>query len=180
MKILLFLLLTSYLYANIKQNIFELYQEKRYKEACIKGASNFNSFRQDEELISLYAFSCLKSDYIDKLSIPIVILKNSKEARSNSAYFSIILMQKKLLYHSLVDGYDLSSLKLPTTTNIFSKVFDLYSKEKINKEKNIYLFEDKDDKNRNYKLYLIQQKNSYKIVIEEFYNRFQIKKHIYR
>ena len=184
MKIVLILILATYLSANIKQKMFRLYQDEKYKEACIKGASQFNKFRQDEELISLYAFACLKADFIDKLSIPIVILKKSKEARANSAYFSILLMQKKLLYRSLVDGYDLSSLKLPSTKHIFSKVFDLYTKrdktKDIERMNGFYIFEDKDNKKIKYKLYLSQYKKSHTIIIEEFFNGLQIKKHIYR
>jgi len=184
MKIVIILFMTTYLFANIKQNMFHLYQLKEYKKACIQGASKFNKFRKDEELISLYAFSCLKADFIDKLSIPIVILKKSKEARANSAYFSIILMQKKLLYRSLVDGYDISSLKLPTTKHIFSKVFNLYIKRDRTKElyniNNFYIFEDSEDKNINYKLYIEKNRTAYSIIIEEFYKKLLIKKHIYK
>ena len=184
MKLIFILFITTYLSANVKQQIFNLYQNQQYKKACIYGAKKFNSFRHNEKLISLYAFSCLKSDSIDKLSIPIVILKNSKEARENSAYFSILLMQKKLLYRSLIDGYDISNLKLPTTTNIFSKVFDLYLKRDRKKDRNrienFYIFTDKDDKNIQYKLYLSKNTKSYIINIEEFYNGLQIKKHIYK
>ncbi len=180
MKIVILLLLFNSLYANIKQNMLNLYKNQEYKKVCIQGASKFTKFRKDESLISLYAFACLKSNFIDKLSIPIVILKNSKEARSNSAYFSIILMQKKLLYKALIDGYNLSLLNLPTTTYLFSKVFDMYVQLGEHTKQEFYIFEDEEDKKRSYKLYVQKYKNSYSIIIEEFFNNLKIKRNIYK
>ncbi|MEA3228642.1 MAG: hypothetical protein U9P38_06205, partial [Campylobacterota bacterium] len=179
-KIVLILIISINLFGSLKESMFTLYQNKQYKKACIKGASQFNKFRNNEGLISLYGFSCLKANFIDKLSIPIVILKKSKDARSNAAYFSIILMQKKLLYRSLLDGEDISSLNLPTTKHIFSKVFDLYSKLKNSSSQNSYTLIDEEDKDIMYKLYTQKHKKSYLIVIEEFYKNLQVKKHIYR
>ncbi len=179
MKLILTLLITINLFADVKNNMLELYQNRQYKEVCNLGFNNFSKFKRDENLVSLYAFSCLNSDYIDRLSVPIAMLKFSKDARSNSAYFSIILMQKKLLYHSLIDGYDLSTLKLPTTEYVLSKVFDLYSKLKIDQKRSFYLFEDEDDKRLTYKLYVIKDGWIKKIIIEEFYDTISTKKHIY-
>jgi hypothetical protein len=133
----------------------------------------------DEEYISLYAFSCLKSDYIDRLALPITQLKFSSQTRANSAYFSVILMQKRLLYHSLLDGYDLSSMNLPTTDYILSKVFDLYAQADNKEQKDSYIFQDKIDKKITYKLYLKEHDKLNKIIIEEFYDTKLIKQHIY-
>ncbi len=179
MKLLLALLISITLYADIKQNMLGLYQNKKYKKACDIGFNNFRYNNKDEEYISLYAFACLKSDYIDRLTTPIAMLKFSKEARSNSAYFSIILMQKKLLYHSMVDGYNLSNIDLPTTDYILSKVFDLYLKLGKHESRTFYLFEDENDAKLTYKLYLSKSNKVYKIIIEEFYDSISIKKHIY-
>jgi len=179
MKLLLALLISITLYGDTKQNMLGLYQNKKYKKACDIGFNNFRYNNKDEEYISLYAFACLKSDYIDRLTTPIAMLKFSKEARSNSAYFSIILMQKKLLYHSMVDGYNLSNIDLPTTDYILSKVFDLYLKLGKHESRTFYLFEDENDAKLTYKLYLSKSNKVYKIIIEEFYDSISIKKHIY-
>ena len=179
MKIILILLITIGLNANTKQKVLKLYQNGDYKTACHIGFKNFKKNRKDEEYISLYAFSCLESDYIDRLSIPISLLKYSKESRSNSAYFSIILMQKKMLYHALVDNYDLSAMNLPTTEYVLSKVFDLYAKLGKHEKKEYYLFEDNQDSKLTYKLYLVQESGLKKIVIEEYYNGTSLKRHIY-
>lgn len=179
MKIILLLLITISLYSDTKQKMFDLYQNNKYEDVCQIGFDNFRYNKKDEEYISLYAFACLKSDYIDRLSTPTAMLKFSKESRSNSAYFSVIIMQKKLLYHSLVDGYNLSELNLPTTEYVLSKVFDLYTKIGPHQPRSFYLFDDEKDSKLTYKLYLTKGERIDKIVIEEYYDNNIIKKHIY-
>lgn len=179
MKIALFLLLCINIYANTKQNMLNLYQNHKYEQVCNIGYDNFMKNKKDVQYISLYAFACLKSDYIDRLSTPIAMLKFSEEARANSAYFSVILMQKKLLYHALLDSYELHTVDLPTTDYVLSKVFDFYSKIGKHEKRLFYLFEDVNDKKLSYKLYLTKGQNIEKMVIEEFYDSILIKKHIY-
>jgi len=179
MKLILLILLTVNIYASTKQNMFNLYQNKKYEDVCKIGFDNFRENKADEEFISIYAFACLHSDYIDRLAIPVAMLKFSSEARANSAYFSVILMQKKLLYHAMVDGYDLSSMNLPTTDYVLSKVFDLYSKLPKHNARAFYLFEDPNNMKLTYKLYLSKSDRLNKMVIEEFYDTITIKRHVY-
>jgi hypothetical protein len=179
MKILLLLFITLTLHASLKQDMFNLYQNKKYKSVCSMGFDNFSVNVKDEEFVSLYAFACLHSDNIDRLAVPVAILKFSKEARANSAYFSVILMQKKLLFHALNDNYDLASLKLPTTDYVLSKVFDLYSKLPKHQRRAFYLFEDPNDPKLSYKLYLQKDERLSKMVIEEYYDTITIKRHVY-
>ncbi len=179
MKIIIAIFISLYLYGDVKQDMFNLYQNQKYENVCSIGFNNFNNFKQDEEFVSLYAFSCLNSDYIDRLAIPIALLKFTPEARANSAYFSVILMQKKLLYHALVDNYNLSVLELPTTDYVLSKVFDLYTNLGEHAPRAFYLFEDKNNKKLTYKLYLNKDEKLSKIVIEEFYDTMIVKQHIY-
>jgi len=179
MKLLLALIISISLYADKKQNMFNLYQNKKYEEVCQIGFDYFKQNKQDEEFVSLYAFSCLKSDYIDRLAVPTAVLKFSKEARANSAYFSVILMQKKLLYHALVDNYDLSEFSLPTTDYVLSRVFDLYAKLGKHEPRAFYLFSDPYDSKLTYKLYLSRDNRLDKIVIEEFYDTITINRHVY-
>jgi len=179
MRILLILLFSLNLFADIKQNMLTLYQNKKYENVCSIGFDNFKKYKRDEEFVSLYAFACLNADFIDRLTIPIAVLKYTPEARANSAYFSVILMQKKLLYHALIDNYDLSSLKLPTTDYILSKVFDFYVKLGVHEKRDFYLFEDEKDEKLTYKLYITKDKKLKKIVIEEFYDTINVKRHVY-
>lgn len=165
------------LFANVKDDLFRLYKAKEYQKACHKGLSSFSDYKEDDEFVSLYAFACLKADSIDRLAIPIIMLKETSQGRTNASYFSVILMQKALLFHSLKDSYKLSSLNLPTTDYILSKVFELYSKDKSQMKQSIYTFQDEDDKLKSYKLYL---EDSEKMIIEELYNNNIIKVHTYR
>jgi len=177
--IFLTLIILTNIHASLKQEMLSLYTNKQYKKACRLGFDNFSHFKRNEELVSLYGFACLNSDYIDRLAIPVTALKSSPEARANASYFAVILMQKKMLYHSLIDGYKLSNLKLPSTTYILSKVFDFYTKAKKNKNQNFYIFQDQKDAKLSYKLYLMKDKKVIKMVIEEFYDKMLIKRHIY-
>ena len=179
MKILLAILISISLYAGVKQKMFNLYQNHKYKDVCNIGYNYLSQNKKDEEYISLYAFACLKSDFIERLSAPITMLKFSREARANSAYFSVIFMQKKLLYHSLIDGYSLNKLNLPSTDYVLSKVFDFYSSIGQHESRLFYIFEDEKDSKLTYKLYLSKGRKIDKMIIEELYNSVIIKKHIY-
>ena len=139
MKILIWLtIMAASLLANDRQELLHLYQSQQYKSACHYGMREFHANRKDEAFVSLYAFSCLEADYIDRLAVPVSILKYSKDARANAAYFSVIIMQKKVLYHALIDNYDISGLKLPSTDHILSRVFDLYVNDNNKKKRDIY------------------------------------------
>ena len=165
--------------ADIKKDLYHLYQDKQYEKACKQGLKVFQKYRKDEEFVSLYAFSCLYADHIDRLAVPISVLKYSEEARSNSAYFAVILMQKKLLYHALVDNYKINTLKLPSTDHVLSIVFDLYSKTDSSRKRSHYTFQDKQNSKISYKLYLKNDTRLKKMVIEEYYDTIMTHRHIY-
>ncbi len=177
--LLIAVLLSTLSAADAKTALYHLYQNKQYDEACTEGMKLFQANRQDEEFISLYSFSCLKADNIDRLAIPISLLKNSEEARSNAAYFSVILMQKKLLFHSLIDGYKLTEFKLPTTDHVISVVFDLFSKVSNERKRNHYIFIDPNNDKISYKLYIKNGSQTQSMVIEEYYDTIMTHRHIY-
>ena len=177
--LLIAVVLSSSAFADVKTSLYHLYQNKQYDQACKEGLNVFQANRQDEEFISLYAFSCLQADNIDRLAIPISMLKNSEEARSNAAYFSVILMQKKLLYHSLIDGYKLTEFKLPTTDHVISVVFDLYTKVSHERKLNHYIFIDPNNEKISYKLYVKNGNQTQSMVIEEYYDTIMTHRHIY-
>jgi len=175
---LLLLILPLYLLADIKTELLSMYNNKEYKNVCLKATQSLHRYTKDEEYLSLLGFACLKSGYIDRLSTPIANLKSTPQARSNSAYFAVILMQKKLLLHSLIDKFTLTSIKLPTTNILLSKVFDLYIQHK-DFTKDSYTFIDKEDNQVNYKLYLVKNKDLKKMVIEKYYKEILEEKYIY-
>ena len=179
MKIFIALLLALSLYADTKKELLHLFQNKQYEEACNLGFKNFSDNSKDEEYVSLYSFACLNIDYIDRLSVAITTLKYSKEGRANASYFSTILLQKKLLYHAMLDDYDIASLNLPKTDYVLSKVFDLYTKKTNGEKREYYIFEDEDNTALKYKLYVLKDGKIDKVVIEELYNSVSTQKHIY-
>ncbi len=175
---LILLSLTTILYADSKQRMFEFYQQGRYIQACDIGKQGLSYHPSDEAYISLYAFSCLKADFIDRLSDPIMVLNQTKEARSNASYFSVIVMQKKLLMQALYDNKPIKNLKFPTSTYSLSKVFDLYIK---NPQPNQFIKEYKDltDSRLDYKLYTTQTNGRKSIAIDEYYDKILTLHHVY-
>lgn len=178
-SLFLIFLFTISLFADAKFEMLKLYQEKQYLKACKKGLTEFRKYRKDEEFISLYAHSCLQSDYIDRLAVPISALKKSEDSRANAAYFSVILMQKKLLLHALVDGYDLKSVRLPTTDYVLSKVFDLYTKDPHPENEVYHTYADPEKPLLTYRLYTEKKGVISKMIIEEYYDTMLLKRHIY-
>lgn len=173
------LLLATALFADDKARLYKLYNKGSYEKVCNQGFKLFRKNRYDEAFISLYAYSCLNSDYLDRLATPIVMLKYSKDARANAAYLASILMKKKLLYHALLDGYDVSGVVLPASSYILSKVFDLFTKNRTKPSDGIYALNDPADPKTSYQLYLDRSEKVAKIVIEEYYNNILKQRHIY-
>ena len=88
-------------------------------------------------------------------------------------------MQKKLLYHSLVDNYNISKLTLPSTDYVLSKVFDLYAKLGVHERRTLYIFNDEKNPRVSYKLYLVHDDKLSKMVIEEYFDTISIQRHVY-
>ncbi len=178
--LLLFFLVHNTLSATTKFDMLKLYQEKNYVNACHLGRDNYIHYTKDEEFITLYAFSCLYADYIDRLAVPISALKYTKEARANAAYFATVLMQKKLLYHALVDQYNIYGLSMPATSYILSKVFNLYTQTaNLTSSNGVYSFVDTDNQHITYKLFIEKHTDIDKMVIEVFRDTILQERHVY-
>jgi hypothetical protein len=166
------------LFANTSTRIYDFYQQSAYKDACDVGFIRFDEIKNNEAYISLYAFSCLKADEIDRLSIPMALLNHSAEARANASYFSMLLLQKKLLTQALYDNYPLGKLNLPTSSHILSKVFHWYSKNP-QMQTNIKEFTDPLNPRVMYKLYPIERNQRKTIAIDEYYDKILTLHHVY-
>lgn len=170
---------SSFLWANDTTKLYTLYNQGHYEEACHTGFSLFSKNRKNEAFVSLYGYACLNSDYLDRLATPIVMLKYSADARANAAYFSAILMKKKLLYHALLDDYALEGIHLPASSHVLSKVFDLFAARAEKTKQNTYIFNDPIEEKITYHLYLDQSENVPKIIIEVYQESILKKRHIY-
>jgi len=176
--LLLFMLFTLSSFADARDRLYTLYQQGSYLQACNLGLKGFPYHQNDEAYVSLYAFSCLKSDLIDRLAAPMMTLNQSEEARANSAYFSVILMQKKLLMQALYDNKPIKNLTFPTSSHLLSRVFDLYLKapqpNRLIKE-----YKDPSDSRLSYKLYPTQSNGRKSIAIDEYYDKILTLHHVY-
>jgi len=176
--LLLALLFSLPSFADVKHKMYELYQQGKYLSACNTGLQSFSQYQEDEAYLSLYAFACLKADQIDRLAAPIMRLNQSEEARTNAAYFAVIVMQKKLLMQGLYDNKPIKNLQFPTSEHILSKLFDLYLK---NPQPGQLIKEYQDPLNirLTYKLYTTENNGRKSISIDEYYDKILTIHHTY-
>jgi hypothetical protein len=177
-RLLLLVSLSLSLLADSKQQLFNLYQQGNYLQACNFGLQNFSSHKNDEAYVSLYAFSCLKADFIDRLTAPIMSLNQTKEARANAAYFSVIVMQKKLLMQALYDNKPIKNLTFPTSSYLLSKMFHLYLKNPQSTQF-IKEYQDPSDSRMSYKLYTSESNGRKSLAIDEYYDKILTHHHVY-
>lgn len=179
MKLLAILsILFTHIYADSGQKLFEIYQQGSYNEACTFGYRFFSPNQSNESYVSLVGFACLKADQIDKLSPVMSALSQSSEARANSAYFALIVMQKKLLMQALYDNKPIKNLQFPKSSHILSKVFDLYVKNPKNSA-TIKEYQDPTNTRQSYTLYTIELNGRKSIAIDEYYDKILTFHHIY-
>lgn len=175
---ILFLL---FLHSGISDTIGPLYshyQKGEYEQACNYGLFNLKKIDYNEASLSLYAFACLKADRIDQLSYPISRLTQSQEARANASYFSLLVLQKKLLLQSLYDHYSLKPLKLPSSSHLLSKIFAYYQQDpQANQE--IKEYYDPTNPRISYKLYKLDTNGQKTIAIDEYYDKILTLHHTY-
>jgi len=176
--LLFYLTFVNILHADIPAKMYQLYQNSEYTESCNLGLLHFKEFEFNESSVSIYAFSCLKADQIDRLNTPIMILTQSSEARANASYFTMLVMQKKLLLQALYDKYPLKSLRLPTSSHILSKIFTLYCNNP-QPGNSIKEYIDSTNNRITYKLYPTQLNGRKTIAIDEYYDKILTLHHVY-
>ncbi len=176
MKALFLLLLPVLLLSDIKE-LVQSYKKQQYKKVCQKGYRLFKKLQKDEALISMYAFSCLKSDYIDRLAVPILALGKTAQGRRNRSYFSLILAQKNLLISALADKEEYQNLHIPQTDHLISKIFNIYFQKKYKKVDNIY---EATQDGIKYRFFIKRGRSGYPYLIIIVQNQNKKEKHIYR
>ncbi len=167
------------LHADVSHQMLQLYQKGSYTQACALGMQNFKLIQPNEAATSLYAFSCLNADQIDRLNSPVKTLNQSSEARANASYFSLLILQKRLLIQSLYDSYPLKQLKLPVSSHLLSRIFDYYCKNPQTSN-TIKEYTGTSNQRESYKLYTIQVDNIKTFAIDEYYDKILVKHHVYQ
>jgi len=155
-------------------NIKNEYLSQNYKDVCLYGIKNFKKIKKDENLLSLIGLSCVKSDYFIYLPAIINNLKYTKAGRDNSVYFSILFVEKKLLYSHILDNTDISYYNFPLIDHPISIVFNNIVNKNFKKENNIIIIKYKN------KIYKVYKNNEQKIFIDIYQNNQLISQHWYR
>ncbi len=140
-------------------SVIDDYKEKKYDKICV--SKNLNT--SDEKILSLVGISCVKSDKLYLLPFIINKLKKTRLGRTNSVYFSTIVLQKKLLYGFLFDGFSIKGFSFPKGDYILSVVFDNIKKGNYIFENGIYII------NLSQKI-IYFYKNGDKMIIDEYKN----------
>jgi hypothetical protein len=173
MKKIVYILLmtTAVLFSSNLSTLYKLYEKQEYDKACDYAFKNFYKKRNknSEKYMTLYGLSCLETDKIDRVAMPMLGLKSSKDARANASYFSTILLQKRLLFQALVDKISLSDLHLPYTHFIVSKIFSSFVNKEYSVKEGVYTFKDKEKKEMKYQLYIEENKKNEKFMIIDIY-----------
>jgi len=175
----IFLLFVSTLFGVTKESVYSAYKDKKYKDACYLAAKIYLKYKQDEDFLTLFANSCLKVDNINRMAFPALLLVDTPAARSNAIYFLTILYQKKLLYKSLIDGFDVSGYKFPTTNYILSKIFVKYINKNYKKIGKSYIFTDSFNPYKKYELSLAKDGGIFKMILKTYLKKKLVKTRIY-
>ena len=162
MRFLLILLSVINLYANDVESWVE---NKNYKKLCDTNIFNLAQSNKDEALMNEYAHACMQLNQVNRLAMPSVVLRNSQEARVNSIIYTTLLLKKKLLCAAVVDGLDISSLRLIKVDNPLSFVFDAYQKKEYTKEGDTFIIK---EEQKIHKLYATTVKGEKRIRIDTY------------
>ena len=185
MKLILFLLMfTASLFSSNLSTLYKLYEKQEYEKACnyaFKYAYKKKN-KASENYLTLYGLSCLETNNLSRVAIPMTSLTKSKDARANASYFGTILLQKQLLLQALIDEKPLGELYLPTTNFVLSKVFALFLKKRYSLKEGVYKLTDKDDKHIEYRLYMKKnrKKSSNYMIIDIYKDARFTKRYQYR
>lgn len=161
---------TVFLFSSNLSELYKLYEKQSYDKACDYAVKYFYKKRNknSEQYLTFYGLSCLETDKIYRIATPMLRLKTTKDARANAAYFSTILLEKKLLFQALVDKTSLEGLKLPRTNFILSKIFRLFVNKEYSLKDDVYTFQDKEKKEMRYQLYIEKRKKEKVMVIDSY------------
>jgi len=150
------------------------YQQQNFTRICKYGYHHLKEIKNNEDILSLVGFSCVKRDYFIYLPYIINYLKKTKKARENSIYFSLLFIEKKLLISYVLDGMDISYYRFPLIKHPLSVVMTHLINKDFKKDNDTIIIV---DNNKTYKIY----KNNQNKVFIDIYENNQLKEtHWYR
>ena len=165
------LILFVFLFLFLRADILSDYKNGYFSEVC--KFNNIEKFKTSENILSIIGISCVKSDKLYVLPYLLNKLKRTKIGRKNSIYFTIIYLQKRLIYSYLFDNLSFISFNLPDTDYILSHIFvKLKSGDFRNIDDKVII----DYKDEIIKVY----KKDDKFFVDEYKNNKLIKRRWYR
>ncbi len=161
------------------QQLVSDFKLKKYYTVCQDGLNEYRTGHQDEKLLALTGTACSYVDNINPLGSLQAKMISTPESRETSSYFTSLLLQKKLIYHFMLDDISLSNLQLPTSPHILSFVFEHLGSKKfkyISQNPKVIKIEEAD------KSVLVSLSNDQlkKVIIEEYSGSILVKRHIYQ
>lgn len=118
-----FLFLHVTLHAISEHSVLEKFKEGKYESVCKEGMALFYTGHEEEFFVTMVASACAKSDNLNPLGLLQAKLVNSESARESAVMFSALIMQKRILYHYMIDGMDLSEYSFAYSSHILSLIF---------------------------------------------------------
>lgn len=167
------------MYGATKEDVVKLYLDDNFSSACQKSAEIYDSYKEDDEFLNIFAHSCLEADMVNRLVLPIIKLYKTEKARENAAYYSTILYQKKLLYVALIDGVDISYVNLPKTNYILSIIFEKFVTKDYVLKSGMYTFIDDNNSQITYTLSIETEDNFKKMFLRTYKNDKIVKTRTY-
>ena len=158
--ILIFLAINTFALGSVE--IKGYFEKGEYTKICNQKVQDFLKDSQNEELLNIFGISCLKINDIDRLALPASKLSRTQTSRD-------ILFKKKLLLHALLDGTDISYIRLPKSDYILSFIFDKFVKKEYVEELGTFIFEEPNSDTR-YELNTSFGANSPKMILRIFKN----------
>ncbi|NOZ90523.1 MAG: hypothetical protein GXO60_04465 [Epsilonproteobacteria bacterium] len=180
-KLFLIMLLSLIAYSSNLSTLYHYYEKQEYDKGCDYAMKYYSKNKNDEKFVALYGLSCLETNNIHRIATPMIVLKDTKSSRENASYFGTILLQKQLLKQAILDGKDLSNLRLPKTNFVLSKIFNLFVDKKYTLKDGVYRLKDSKDKDMSYQVYLEKDKKDIDYMIIDIYEKDKfIKRYRYK
>ena len=164
---------------DVNQKLFALYQQGEYAQACQYGHTYFAKGQHAEPFVAMLGFACLKADEIDRLTPLIPFLSQNTQSRSNSSYFALLVMQKRLLLQALYDQKSLKGLAFPRSSHLLSRIFERYLRDP-QAGAMVKSYADTTNPRQSYQLYIMRMNNQPVLVIDEFYDKILTVHHVYQ
>ena len=149
----------------------------KYEDACNKAGLIFGQNSRSETYLNLFAFSCIKAGFLDRVFLSIVNLTRTKDARDNALYYQTLLYKKSLIVAIILDKKDYSSMVLPKTNHILDTIFSKLQAKEYKIESGIYKIKEGDTV---FEVGVVQHSIKNTLFINRYVNSDLVKSYIFK